>query len=173
MERQEQHRTDASQATSTTPPRPSTRVQVIAVLHFAFAVVYLGCMAVAGFTLATTVDEIRQLYHSDFPIVADSVNAAVQGLTCVGLLVAGILLVQRRATGRTLTVIIGAAVLVFSIIYGTYVTILFSTAQAAVSSGQSKAFLTTGALLGTIIRLLYPTISAGVLLPQPEQLGLE
>jgi hypothetical protein len=134
------------------------------ILNIVFSILYLGCTGLALAIAPTLISTARQVLQTDLVIIEAIAGVAVSGLTFLGLLISGILLLKGRASGRTLTQITAAMVIVFVVLDAIF-TFGFSNRIAAEALG--------GACFGAMLRVAYPLTSAIILSPSPYKLGLE
>ena len=144
-------------------PQPQSRkIVIIGILNFVFAAFYLFLAINAANNMEDLLSRAPSSYHSSIR-TANFLDIAIDGIGFVGLLIAGIMLLQQRATGRTfmrtLALILTAAIV-----------IILAYTLIAFGSDVGSNLITLG--LGLLVRFAYPLIAARLLAPSPEELGL-
>jgi len=144
------------------PQAQNRKPIVIGVLNLAFAVIYalLAINAVNG-----TEDAIRAVpsaYRNDMRTIG-TLDIVADGIACVGMLLGGLFLLQRRVAGRTVTRLV-ARILVAAILIIPIYTVI------AIGAAASQILIT--GLLGLLVRFAYPIIASRLLNPDPITLGL-
>jgi len=140
----------------------SRKPGIIGVLNLAFAAIYL-LLAVNAFNgLDDAVSRMPSLYRAEMR-TAGYLDIAADVIGCVGLLAAGLLLLQRRALGRTLTQVVARFLALAIVIILVYTLFAF---------GGAAGSILIQLFLGLLLRFAYPIIAARQLAPPAAELGL-
>lgn len=144
-------------------PQPQSRKPlIIGSLNLVFAAIYLLLAINAANGMEDVVSRVPSSYRSSMR-TANFLDIAADGIGCVGLLFAGILLLQKRASGRTLTQTVARILTAAIVILPAYTLIAF---------GGAAGSILIQLVLGLLLRFIYPIIAARQLAPPPAELGL-
>ena len=144
-------------------PQPRSRkIMILGILHLVFAAIYLFLAINAANNMENFLSQVSSSYRSSVR-TANFLDIAIDGIGFVGLLIAGIMLLQKRATGRTFT-------RTLALILTAAIVIILAYTLIAFGSDVGTNFITLG--LGLLVRFAYPLIAARLLAPSPEELGL-
>ncbi|MGB2896332.1 MAG: hypothetical protein WBB65_09235 [Anaerolineales bacterium] len=144
-------------------PQPQSRkILIISILNLVFAAIYLYLAINAANNMEDFVSRVPSSYRSSMR-TANFLDIAIDGIGFIGLLIAGIMLLQKRATGRAFMRTLAL------ILTGTIIIILAYTLIAFGGELGSNIFVLG---LGLLVRFAYPLIAARLLAPSPEELGL-
>lgn len=147
------------------------RARVIGLFNLLFAAVYLGCAGL-GIMSAPTLLSTSAAHPLAVALRVETVaGVAVNGLTLLGLVGGGLLLLQGRRLGRVLTLVTATLVLAFVVLDSGFVVYLFLTYPDTLPNALPGAGL-SGILLGLWARGVYPTIAALALSIAPRRLEL-
>jgi hypothetical protein len=135
---------------------------IIGILNLVFAAIYLILALNAINNMDDIVSRVPSSYRGSMRI-ANFLDIAADGIGCVGLLIAGILLLQKRTLGRTLAQVMGR-------IMAAAIVILVAYTMIAFGSEVGSSFIPL--VLGLLLRFAYPIIAARQLAPSPAELGL-
>jgi len=140
---------------------PSRRPLVIGILHLVFAAIYL-ILAVNATNALDDVNQLPSSLRGTFR-TAGIIDILADGVVCLGLLAAGVFLIQRRELGHRLTRIVAGIAIVSIVVLAIFI--------LTAVSGADGAFL-IGGVIGIALRFAYPIIAARLLGPEPGALGL-
>ncbi|HEY4688936.1 MAG TPA: hypothetical protein VIK33_06470 [Anaerolineae bacterium] len=144
------------------PQAQSRRPIVLGVLNLVAAAIYLLLALNAANGLEDTVRQVPSAYRGSMRTLG-SMDVVADGIACLGMLLGGLFLLQRRAAGRTVTQLV-ARLLVVSIVIILLYTII------AIGSAAGSILFTLA--LGLFLRFAYPIIAARLLNAPPTDLGL-
>jgi hypothetical protein len=139
-------------------------ISTIGVLNIVFSVPYAIVGAAAMLLGVVLLNQARQVVQIEVLLAELVASVCVHGITSLGLLVAGIQLLQGRAGGRSLTRVTALVVVIF---------VALDACFAAAVLERSGKGLPGAVLTGLAIRAAYPIIATLVLSPSPEHLGLK
>ncbi|MCJ7570013.1 MAG: hypothetical protein MUO58_21085, partial [Anaerolineales bacterium] len=106
-------------------PQPQSRkIMILGILHLVFAAIYLFLAINAANNMENFLSQVSSSYRSSVR-TANVLDIAIDGIGFVGLLIAGIMLLQKRATGRTFTRTIALILTVAIVIILAYTLIAF------------------------------------------------
>ncbi|HJW84574.1 MAG TPA: hypothetical protein VJ754_09755, partial [Anaerolineae bacterium] len=114
------------------PDRPQTQNRkpiVIGVLNLVFAVIYLLLAVSAANGLEDAVRGVPSSYRSDMRTIG-TLDVVADGIACIGMLLGGLFLLQRRAAGRTLTRIVSRILVAAILIIPIYTVIAIGAAAS-------------------------------------------
>jgi hypothetical protein len=165
-------------------PRPTApRVRVIGVLSLVFAVVY-ALLAVYTIHAVFSVPKLDRPQPGDWATMRPILTATIYMVISLGLLVSGILLLLRRAEGRTIV----RDIAILATLYAVYgflsdvglVRRYFPWPPELGKSGRlppetinARLEMFAVILLVALLQLAYPVIAAIGLSRSPERLGLQ
>ena len=152
---------------SSSMPNPKIKV-VIGILNIVFSIVYLGCFVLSFAVVPATVERASQILGNDIVLLESSIGVVVNGLMFLGLLSAGIFLLQGDARGRYLTRLTALVAILFLLFEGCLSLTLMG--QFSSYSGASASIIFSCGVVA--VRFLYPLVAAAVLSPAPQDLGL-
>ncbi len=135
---------------------------VLGILHLVFAALYLFLASNAFSNMEKFISRVPSSYRSAMR-TTNFLDIAADGIGFIGLLIAGILLLQRRALGRTITQTTSKVLIAAIVIIVAYTTIAF---------GSEAGLIIITLYIGVLLRFAYPLIAARLLAPPPEELGL-
>ncbi|HLF26662.1 MAG TPA: hypothetical protein VJG32_10020 [Anaerolineae bacterium] len=140
----------------------SRKPLIIGSLNLVFAAIYLLLALNAANSMEDAVSQAPASYRSALR-TTNFLDIAADGIGCVGLLIAGLLLLQKRAAGRTLTRTIARILTAAIVIIPAYIVIAF---------GGAAGSILIQVVFGLLLRFAYPIIAARQLAPSPAELGL-
>ena len=105
---------------------------------------------------------VPSAYRDDMRTIG-TLDVVADGIACVGMLLGGLFLLQRRVAGRMVTRLVARILVAAILIIPIYTVIALGSA-----AGQ---ILITG-FIGLLIRFAYPIIASRQLNPAPAELGL-
>jgi hypothetical protein len=143
------------------PARPSRKPLIFGILNLLFGALYLYLAINVIRQGEDLLSRVPSSYRGSLR-TANYMDIAADLIGAVGLLIAGVLLLQKQATGRTLTRTIAAILGVAIVILVLYTLIAFS--GAAISPMPL--------ILGLLLRFGYVFIARWQLAPPPHELGL-
>ncbi|MCK5054421.1 MAG: hypothetical protein KAR65_09085 [Anaerolineales bacterium] len=144
-------------------PQPQSRkILIIGILHLVFAAIYIYLAFNALLKMEDLLSQVPSSYRGSMR-TANFLDIAIDGIGFVGLLIAGIMLLQKRAMGRTITRKL-APILVGGIV------VIMAYTLIAFGDEVGSSIIVLG--LGLLVRFAYPLIAARQLAPSDEELGL-
>jgi len=144
-------------------PQPQSRkIMILGILHLVFAALYLFLAINASSNMEDFLSRVPSSYRGSMR-TANFLDIAIDSIGFVGLLIAGIMLLQKRAMGRTITRTLARVLTAGIVIILAYTLIVFG-------GEVGSDFITLG--LGLLVRFAYPLIAARQLAPSPEELGI-
>jgi hypothetical protein len=144
------------------PTSPSRKPLIFGILNLLFAALYLYLAINVIRQGEALLSQVPSSYRGSLRI-ANYMDLAADLIGAVGLLIAGVLLLQKQATGRTLTRTIAAILGVAIVIMILYTLFAFSGAAGS---------LLMPLVLGLLLRFGYVFIARWQLAPDPIELGL-
>ena len=112
--------------------------------------------------LEDAVRGVPSSYRSDMRTIG-TLDVVADGIACIGMLLGGLFLLQRRAAGRTLTRIVSRILVAAILIIPIY---------TVIALGAAASQILIASFIGLLIRFAYPIIAARLLNPAPAELGL-